>query len=53
MVIGVLCPGKAAVSKTEIQEKLIKIYKTAPDIIFKSEFRTHFGVSKEAGFGMI
>ncbi|XP_034493278.2 small ribosomal subunit protein eS24-like [Marmota flaviventris] len=53
MVIDVLHPGKAIVPKTEIQEKLAKMYKTTPDVIFVFGFRTHFGDGKTTGFGMI
>nr|XP_035133830.1 40S ribosomal protein S24-like [Callithrix jacchus] len=51
MVIDVLHPGKATVPKTEIREKLAKMYKTTPDVIFVFGFRTHFG--KTTGFGTI
>ncbi|KAG3286391.1 hypothetical protein H1C71_009979 [Ictidomys tridecemlineatus] len=53
MVIDVLHPGKATVPKTEIREKLAKMYKTTPDVIFVFGFRTHFGDGKTTGFGMI
>ena len=53
MVTDVLHPGKATVPKTEIQEKLAKMYKTTPDVIFVFGFRTHFGGGKTTGFGMI
>ncbi|XP_034858802.1 40S ribosomal protein S24-like [Mirounga leonina] len=53
MVIDVLHPGKATVPKTEIWEKLAKMYKTTPDVIFVFGFRTHFGGGKTTGFGMI
>jgi small subunit ribosomal protein S24e len=53
MVIDVLHPGKATVPKTEIREKLAKMYKTTPDVIFVLGFRTHFGGGKTTGFGMI
>nr|XP_056715697.1 40S ribosomal protein S24-like [Euleptes europaea] len=53
MVIDVLHPGKATVPKTEICEKLAKIYKTTPNIIFVFGFRTHFEGGKTTGFGMI
>ncbi|KAM9699737.1 small ribosomal subunit protein eS24-like [Dama dama] len=52
-VIDVLHPRKATVPKTEIREKLAKMYKTTPDVIFVFGFRTHFGVGKTTGFGMI
>uniref|UniRef100_A0A8C5LEH6 Small ribosomal subunit protein eS24 n=1 Tax=Jaculus jaculus TaxID=51337 RepID=A0A8C5LEH6_JACJA len=41
MVIDVLDPGKATVPKTEIWEKLAKMSKTTPDVIFVFGFRTH------------
>ncbi|XP_036028385.1 40S ribosomal protein S24-like [Onychomys torridus] len=53
MVIVVLHPGKATVPKTEIREKLAKMYKTTPDVIFVFGFRTHFGGGKTTGFSMI
>ncbi|XP_041606198.1 40S ribosomal protein S24-like [Vulpes lagopus] len=53
MVIDVPHPGKATVPKTEMQEKLAKMYKTTPDVIFVFGFRTHFGGGKTTGFGMI
>nr|XP_034359622.1 40S ribosomal protein S24-like [Arvicanthis niloticus] len=53
MVIDVLHPGKAMVPKTEIWEKLAKICKTTPHVIFVFGFRTHFDGSKTTGFGMI
>ena len=53
MVIDVLHPGKATVPKTEIREKLAKMYKTTPDIIFVFGFRTHFCGGKATGFGLI
>ncbi|EPQ16640.1 40S ribosomal protein S24 [Myotis brandtii] len=53
MVIDVLHPGKATVPKTETREKLAKMYKTTPDVIFVFGFRTHFGGGKTTGFGII
>ncbi|XP_045684249.1 40S ribosomal protein S24-like [Phyllostomus hastatus] len=53
LVIDVLHPGKATVSKTEILEKLAKMYKITQNVIFVFGFRTHFGGSKTTGFGMI
>ncbi|KFO29139.1 40S ribosomal protein S24 [Fukomys damarensis] len=51
MVIDVLHPGKATVPKTE-GEKLAKMYKITPDVIFMFGF-SHFGSGKMTGFGMI
>merc|ERR1712168_125785 len=53
MVVDVLHPGRATVPKTEIREKLAKMYKTTPDVIFCFGFRTQFGGGKSSGFGMI
>ncbi|XP_054843775.1 40S ribosomal protein S24-like [Eublepharis macularius] len=50
MVIDVLHPGKARVSKTEIHDKM---YKTTSDVIFVLGFRTHFGSEETTGFGVI
>merc|ERR1719153_697482 len=53
MVVDVLHPGRATVPKTEIREKLAKMYKTTPDVIFCFGFQTQFGGGKSSGFGMI
>uniref|UniRef100_A0A8D1YFK5 40S ribosomal protein S24 n=1 Tax=Sus scrofa TaxID=9823 RepID=A0A8D1YFK5_PIG len=53
MVIAALHPGKAKVPETEIREKLVKMYKTPPDVTFVFGFRTHFGGGKTTGFGII
>lgn len=53
MVIDVLHLGKATIPKTKILEKLAKIYKITPEVIFVFGFRTHFGGSRTAGFEMI
>lgn len=52
-LIAVLHPGKGAVPKTGIWEKLAKICKIVPDVILVSGFRTHFGRGKTTGFGTI
>ncbi|XP_069548808.1 small ribosomal subunit protein eS24 isoform X1 [Brachyistius frenatus] len=53
MVVDVLHPGKATVPKTEIREKLAKMYKTTPDVVFVFGFRTQFGGGKTTGFAMV
>ncbi|XP_072352282.1 small ribosomal subunit protein eS24-like [Scyliorhinus torazame] len=53
MVVDVLHPGKATVPKTEIREKLAKMYKTTPDVVFGFGFRTQFGGGKTTGFAMV
>ncbi len=52
-VVDVLHPGRATVPKTEIREKLARMYKTTPDVIFVFGFRTQFGGGKSTGFGLI
>eukprot|EP00063_Salmo_salar_P062917 XP_014037752.1 PREDICTED: microfibril-associated glycoprotein 4-like isoform X3 [Salmo salar] len=46
-------PGKATVPKAEIREKLAKMYKTTPDVVFVFGFRTQFGGGKTTGFAMV
>ncbi|XP_034158721.2 40S ribosomal protein S24 isoform X2 [Pangasianodon hypophthalmus] len=53
MVLDVLHPGKATVPKTEIREKLAKMYKTTPDVVFVFGFKTQFGGGKTTGFAMV
>ncbi|KAM9809420.1 40S ribosomal protein S24 [Syngnathus typhle] len=53
MVVDVLHPGKATVPKTEIREKLAKMYKTTPDVVFVFGFKTQFGGGKTTGFAMV
>ncbi|XP_075216198.1 ribosomal protein S24 isoform X2 [Lycorma delicatula] len=53
MVVDVLHPGQSSVKKTEIREKLAKLYKVTPDVVFCFGFRTAFGGSKSTGFALI
>ncbi|XP_076360665.1 ribosomal protein S24 isoform X1 [Tachypleus tridentatus] len=53
MVVDVLHPGRATVPKTEIREKLARMYKTTPDVIFCFGFHTQFGGGKTTGFALI
>ena len=46
-------PRQPTVKKTEIREKLAKMYKTTPDVVFVFGFRTNFGGGKTTGFGLI
>lgn len=52
-VVDVLHPGLSSVKKTEIREKLAKMYKCTPDVIFVFGFKTHFGGGKSTGFALI
>ncbi|XP_069123020.1 small ribosomal subunit protein eS24-like isoform X2 [Argopecten irradians] len=53
MIVDVLHPGKATVAKTDIRERLAKMYKTTPDTIFCFGFRTKFGGGKTSGFALV
>merc|ERR1711997_617498 len=53
MVVDILHPGKATVSKTDIREKLAKMYKTTPDLVMSYGFKTAFGGGKTTGFALV
>ncbi|XP_023236324.1 40S ribosomal protein S24-like isoform X1 [Centruroides sculpturatus] len=53
MVVDVLHPGRATVSKVEVRERLAKAYKTTPDVVFSFGFRTQFGGGRTTGFALI
>ncbi|KAJ3014413.1 ribosomal 40S subunit protein S24B [Thoreauomyces humboldtii] len=53
MVVDVLHPGRANVSKKELGEKLAKLYKADAESIFCFGFRTQFGGGKSTGFALI
>lgn len=53
-IVDVLHPGRANVPKSEIREKLAKMYDAREtDAIFVFGFRTQFGGGKSTGFGLI
>jgi ribosomal protein S24E len=51
--VDVLHPGQPSVKKTEIREKLAKMYKVTSDLVFCFGFRTAFGGGKSTGFALI
>ncbi|KAH9511078.1 ribosomal 40S subunit protein S24B [Dermatophagoides farinae] len=53
MIVDVIHPGRATVSKQEIRDKLAKIYKTTSDVIFSFGNRTDFGGGRTTGFALI
>ena len=53
MVVDVLHPNRPSVAKTEVREKLAKMYKCTPDRVFAFGFRTNFGGGKTTGFALI
>jgi len=52
-VVDILHPGKANIPKTEVREKLAKMYKTTADVIFCFGFKTIFGGGRSTGFALI
>merc|ERR1712033_78251 len=53
MVVDVLHPGKATVSKQELRDKLARIYKSTADCVMCFGFKTVFGGGKTTGFALI
>merc|ERR1712058_164997 len=53
MVVDVLHPGKPSVAKTEIREKLAKMFKVTADRVFAFGFKTNFGGGRSSGFALI
>merc|ERR1712141_610531 len=53
MVVDVLHPNRPSVAKTDIREKLAKMYKCTPDRVFAFGFRTQFDGGKSTGFALI
>merc|ERR1712241_691250 len=53
MVVDVLHPNRPSLAKTDIREKLAKMYKCTPDRVFAFGFRTNFGGGKSTGFALI
>lgn len=52
-MVDVLHPGKPSVKKTDIREKLSKMFKSKPENIFAFGFQTNFGGGKSTGFALI
>lgn len=52
-VVDVLHSGKPSVKKTDIREKLSKMFKSKPENIFAFGFQTQFGGGKSTGFALI
>merc|ERR1711897_84606 len=53
MVVDVLHPGKSSVSKSDVREKLAKMYNCTADRVFVFGFKTNFGGGKSTGFGLV
>jgi len=53
MVVDVIHPERASLSKKEIRDKVAQLYKTTPDLVFCFGFNTNFGGGKSTGFALI
>jgi small subunit ribosomal protein S24e len=53
MVVDVLHPNRANVSKDELRGKLAELYKSQKDDVSVFGFKTHFGGGKSTGFALI
>ena len=53
MVVDVIHPNIANLSKKDIRDKLAKMYKSDAENIFVFGFRTQFGGGKSTGFALI
>uniref|UniRef100_A0A0N4ZIL4 Small ribosomal subunit protein eS24 n=1 Tax=Parastrongyloides trichosuri TaxID=131310 RepID=A0A0N4ZIL4_PARTI len=53
MIVEVLHPMKATVSKKDLQVKLASLYKTTPDVVVPFGFKSQIGGGKSTGFAKI
>ncbi|KAM0804415.1 37S ribosomal protein S24 [Usnea florida] len=53
MVVDVLHPNRANVSKDELRQKLAELYKANKDQVSCFGFRTQYGGGKSTGFALI
>ncbi|KAF9356440.1 ribosomal 40S subunit protein S24B [Mortierella sp. AD094] len=53
MVVDIIHPARANISKDELRDKLAKMYKVDKEVVFCFGFRTAFGGGKSTGFALI
>lgn len=53
MLVDILHPLKATISKKELQEKLAALYKTTPDVVVPYGIKSQIGGGKSSGFAKI
>ncbi|KAI8363218.1 ribosomal protein L23/L15e core domain-containing protein [Mortierella sp. GBAus27b] len=53
MIVDIIHPASANLSKDEVREKLAKMYKVEKEVIFVFGFRTQFGGGRTTGFALI
>ena len=52
-MVDILHPNRPSVPKSEVRERLAKLYKTTPDVVVPYGFRCHFGGGRSTGFANI
>lgn len=52
-MVEILHPDKASMPKSEIRERLAKLYKTTPDVVIPYGFTIQFGGGRSTGFAQI
>jgi small subunit ribosomal protein S24e len=53
MVVDILHPGRANLSKVDVREKLASLYKADKEAIFCFGFQTAFGGGHSTGFALV
>ncbi|EGF82502.1 hypothetical protein BATDEDRAFT_86668 [Batrachochytrium dendrobatidis JAM81] len=53
MVVDIIHPGSPNISKTELREKISKVYKSETENVFVFGVKTAFGGGKSTGFALI
>ncbi|PVU88313.1 hypothetical protein BB561_005926 [Smittium simulii] len=53
MILDVIHPGLAGVSKNDIRDKLAVMYKADKEAIFVFGFKIHYGGGKSTGFALV
>jgi small subunit ribosomal protein S24e len=53
MIVDIIHPNSANLSKSDLRDKLSKMYKADKENIFVFGFRTHFGGGKSTGYALI
>ena len=53
MMVEIVHPNRASVPKSEVRERLAKIFKTTPDVVVAYGFKCHFGGGRSTGFANV
>ncbi|ORX60216.1 hypothetical protein BCR36DRAFT_270852, partial [Piromyces finnis] len=53
MIVDIIHPNSANLSKSDLRDKLSKMYKADKENIFVFGFRTHYGGGKSTGYALI